>query len=581
MGDSLRPMTIARATLYQARAHFHAVRQRVRGNIREQRLMSATISAFLVAYMAAAYMLVIRGLEYVQQLPLLGTLLTERSLHLLFFFFFMMLILSNATITGMSLFRRNETGWLLSLPLPPAGIVLWKTIESLLLSSWGLIILSAPILAAFGKVLGAGLWFYIISYIDIVLLISIAGNLSTWLLLLVVRFYKPWWIKVAAALLGIGLFLLIFSLGFMSRHPVHTADVSANFRQILQHTQIATHPLLPSTWVTEAALASAKRLDSRAIFFSLTLLSQALVAWLVSVTLAERWFFTSWNRTWKQDERQSRLSTTGSDVAYQPTLLTRLAAFLRVSRPMRALAAKDARTFLREPAQWGQCTLIFGLLIIYTSNLRNLGYNHADPFWTTVISYLNLMVCSLSMSTLTTRFVFPQFSIEGRRLWIMGLAPFPLTRILRQKLWTNWLATTPLTTLLIVISSLSLRLPTHRALFFISAMALVSIGLNALALSLGALIPNFRETNSAKIVSGFGGTLCLILSFFYIIGCIFVLTLPGVAEHAARIKPSLEKVKLLELSALGGVLLLTLLAGALPYILAKIHIKKLAYLRNL
>ncbi|MCE9518607.1 MAG: hypothetical protein K8R87_03440, partial [Verrucomicrobia bacterium] len=258
-----------------------------------------------------------------------------------------------------------------------------------------------------------------------------------------------------------------------------------------------------------------------------------------------------------------------------------LSSILRVPRPIRALAAKDAHTFLRDPTQWGQCLLIFGLLFIYTSNLRNLGYNYADPFWTTVISYLNLMVCSLSMSTLTTRFVFPQFSLEGRRFWIVGLTPFPLTRILHQKLWTNWLATTPLTTLLIVISSISLRLPAHRAIFFISSMALLSIGLNALALSLGALIPNFRETNSAKIVSGFGGTLCLILSFFYIIGSIFILTLPAISEHAAKIKPSPEKVQLFELAALGGLLMLTLIAGALPYQIAKKRIKKLAYLSNL
>ncbi len=581
MSDSLRLMTIARATLSQARAHFNALRQRVRGNLREQRLMSATISAFLIAYMVAAFVLVSRGLEYVQQLPLLGPLLTERTLHLLFFFFFLMLILSNATISGMSLFRRSETGWLLSMPLPPAGIVLWKTIEGLLLSSWGLIVLSAPILAAFGRVLGAGLSFYILSFTAILLLISIAGNLSTWLLLLVVRFYKAWWLKAAAVLLGTGMFLLIFSLGVMRRDPAQNVDVSANFRQILQHTQVATHPLLPSTWVTEVALASAKGLGTRAIFYSLTLLSQALVVWIVSVTLAERWFFQSWNRTWHHGEQQRRRNVHAPAIARSAALITRLASILRVPRPMRALAAKDARTFLREPAQWGQCTLIFGLLLIYTSNLRNLGYNYADPFWTSVIGYLNLTVCTLSMSTLTTRFVFPQFSLEGRRFWIVGLAPFPLTRILRQKLWFNWLATTPLTTLLIVISSMSLRLPAHRAIFFITSMALLSIGLNALALSLGALLPNFRETNSAKIVSGFGGTLCLILSFFYIIGCIFILTLPAVSEHTAKIKPSLDKVELLELTALGGVLLLTLIAGALPYFLAKKRIKKLAYLGKL
>jgi ABC-2 type transport system permease protein len=34
---------------------------------------------------------------------------------------------------------------------------------------------------------------------------------------------------------------------------------------------------------------------------------------------------------------------------------------------------------------------------------------------------------------------------------------------------------------------------------------------------LGALFPNFKEENPSKIVSGFGGTLCLVISFIYLI----------------------------------------------------------------
>ena len=45
----------------------------------------------------------------------------------------------------------------------------------------------------------------------------------------------------------------------------------------------------------------------------------------------------------------------------------------------------------------------------------------------------------------------------------------------------------------------------------------------ALATGLGALYPNFREDNPTKIVSGFGGTLCLVLSFLYILASVALL----------------------------------------------------------
>jgi hypothetical protein len=44
-----------------------------------------------------------------------------------------------------------------------------------------------------------------------------------------------------------------------------------------------------------------------------------------------------------------------------------------------------------------------------------------------------------------------------------------------------------------------------------------------MAVGLGVLYPNFKEDNPSKIVSGFGGTFCLVLSFVYIVGSIALL----------------------------------------------------------
>jgi ABC-2 type transport system permease protein len=74
---------------------------------------------------------------------------------------------------------------------------------------------------------------------------------------------------------------------------------------------------------------------------------------------------------------------------------------------------KDVRLFWRDPAQWIQFMIFFGLLCIYVLNLRNVAFNFQNPFWETMISYLNLAASALTLSTLTTRFVFPQFSLEG------------------------------------------------------------------------------------------------------------------------------------------------------------------------
>src|SRR6185436_4870523 len=118
------------------------------------------------------------------------------------------------------------------------------------------------------------------------------------------------------------------------------------------------------------------------------------------------------------------------------SLLERALNLLRIfSAPVSALVVKDVRLFWRDPAQWIQFMIFFGLLCIYVLNLRNVAFNFQNPFWETMISHLNLAASALTLSTLTTRFVFPQFSLEGRRLWILGLAPVGLRRVVRQKFW--------------------------------------------------------------------------------------------------------------------------------------------------
>lgn len=564
--------SIAQATLSQARAKTNALRHRLADSFQQGRLMTATVSAFMVVYMGAAYLLMERGLRFVHHLPLLGPMLTERMLFLLFFFFFLMLVISNAAICGISIFRREETGWQLSLPIPHSSIVLWKTIESLLLSSWGLILLSAPILAAFGEAFDAGPLFYFMCLPAVVALIAIASNVSTWLLLFVVRCYRPWWLK-AAAIMGLALFVfIVWRTNSHTGVKVISSDMATNVNYLLRNTKICTHPLLPSSWVAEVVIASGKGLYDHAWFYNLTLLSHALVVWLVTQWLAHRFFYGTWNKAIARTEQQRN----GNGAAAFHGRRSSGWKLPWMTRHTRALVMKDVRTFLREPMQWGQCALIFGLLLLYTANLRHIDSGYRDMIWNTVTSYLNLTVCCLAMSTLTTRFVFPQFSLEGQRLWILGLAPFPLTKVLRQKLLLNLAASTPVSTLLVLLSSISLKLPMHRGAFFVAAIMMQTIGLNTMALALGTLMPNLKETNTAKIVSGFGGTLCLVLSFFYIASSIGILTIPALRMQLSNDTLPVEKLISYEQLSLGGVFILTVVAGGLSYLFALRRIKSLA-----
>lgn len=582
-------MSSASATLLLARVHGQMLRHRITHGLSTNRLLILTIGGFLGLYCVAAYVLVSRGLDFVNRMPLFGPLLLERLIFLLFFFFFIMLVISNATITGMGMFRRKDMDWQVALPLPYRSLVLWKTLEGMALASWGLLVLSAPILVALGKLYHVGPAFYFFGAPALLCLVTISANLSSWLLLFLVRHARRWWWKPVAA---VAAWILITTLMrfFSARNPADGresgSDIVASLHGVLQHTEICMHPLLPSSWVAEVILAAGRGLTEQATFFSFALLANALFALTLTARLGGRLFYPAWDRVMAAVP-MVRQQAASEAWFHHPEKLNRrslMSRFWGLTRPEHAAILKDIRTFLREPTQWGQSLLIFGLLLMYTSNLRQLGYDLQSPFWIIIISHLNLLVCCLALSTLTTRFIFPQFSMEGQRLWILGLSPLSLQRVLSLKLRLSGGVMSLLTTALVFTSSMSLSLPWQRTVFFCAAVLMLSYGLNALALSLGALLPNFREPNPARIISGFGGTLCLISSFLYILFSATALALPEAIRWKAQatneaLSPNIALIQ--DLSALGVVLILSVLFGGLPYWMAKKRTKSLDYLKEL
>jgi ABC-2 type transport system permease protein len=195
---------------------------------------------------------------------------------------------------------------------------------------------------------------------------------------------------------------------------------------------------------------------------------------------------------------------------------------------------KDARTFWRDTTQWGQSVMLFGLLGAYILNLRHFTHQITNPFWVNLVSYLNLGACSLNLATLTTRFVFPQFSLEGKRLWIIGMAPMGLKKVVQAKFWLASIGSLAVTLSLMTLSSYLLKMSWHRIAFFSGVVAIMTFSLNGLAVGLGVLYPNFKDANPSKIVSGFGGTLCLVLSFLYILASVLLLGF-GTAGHHRHI----------------------------------------------
>jgi len=501
-------------------------------------LLVSLVGVFLSGYLALAFTLFYGGLRFIGRFPGLGGLLVERLIFLLFAFLFGLLLISNLIISYSNLFRNRETAFLLTLPVPRETVFQWKLIESTLVASWAFLFLIAPLLAAYGLVNRVDWHFYPTVVVLIALFIVLPGVIGCWMALQVARFLDRRGFQVlmvATLALVVGLVIFKFRPEPVSEEALETRVLSVIDR-LLDNTRFAQFPLLPSYWLSASVQNWSEGAVRTALFFASVLLSYSLFFGMVAMTrLGEAFYEASsvvhgrgsllgqwrWFRVWRERRRRSGI---GSLVALPRDWLDTLLGWRGLLAPdLRALVAKDLRVFWRDTTQWGQALMLFGLLTVYIINLRHFTRQLDSPFWISLVSYLNLGACALNLATLTTRFVFPQFSLEGKRVWVVGLAPIGLVRIVRLKFWLASCATLTVTLGLMVLSCRMLGLDAAHSIFFAAAITVMTFTLNAVATGLGALYPNFKESNPSKIVSGFGGTFCLVVSFLYIVGAVVLL----------------------------------------------------------
>src|SRR5581483_11691820 len=107
-------------------ARLITVRAEIRALRDKSRLMVGVLAGFCLGYLGVGYYIFYTGLRFLHRFPLVGSLLAQRILYLIFGFFFAMLMFSNAIIGYASLFKNRETNFLLSLPVRSRDVYLWK-----------------------------------------------------------------------------------------------------------------------------------------------------------------------------------------------------------------------------------------------------------------------------------------------------------------------------------------------------------------------------------------------------------------------------------------------------------------------
>ena len=557
--------------MQELRVLFSAKVRMVRNNIlyaikEESKVKGMVVTLFGSLLLLGGYFLFARGFQYLLSVDVVGPILIERLFALFLMVCFWMLILSSFMVSFPTFYKSEELEFLLARPFEFSTIFTVKFLEAFLYSSWAFLLLCIPLFLALGRNNQAPLSFYFSAPFLLFPFLVITTIIGATLTMLAVRYLSK------ARYLPIFLFVLLLAyLIFQGSRLKISEDLTLIpfLNQLSGAFRICDFSLLPSHWLASGLFAAAKGNGKECFFFFLVLIATGGFLFRGALLISAKDYYPSFSRFYSTSSVRKYPISRG--------LINRRERILRfLSLPIRSLAIKDIKIFLRTPAQWSQILIFFGLLALYFANLCNPAYEKLPFCWKNIITFLNLGALSLVLASFITRFAFPLISLEGRKAWIIGLAPIGWRKILREKFYLIFFFTFLVSEGLMIFSNLMLKV--GPLLFFLScgAILLVNFSLSGLAIGLGGLYPNFASDNPARIVSGIGGTLCFLFSIIYLLVCLFALWIPfhlyllKIISHAT-FKGSLSLAIFL-------VLVLSLFTTLIPLILASGSLEKKEFL---
>ena len=484
-------------------------RARTGGRARRARVIALAVLGIL--FWTVIIGVLYRVLAYFKDVQEIGDLMAGKLLGTLLLGFLGILLLSNIINALSTFFLAHDLDSLVGAPIDWLGFYTAKLIETVINSSWMVILLVVPILATYGVVYHGGPLFPLVaigSLLPFIMLPAIIGSAMTLLLVNIFPARRTRDILSVIAILAASAVVILFRV----MRPERLARPEG-FKNLVEFVAVlkSQSPWSPSDWMQQAVMSWLTGSPDPLPFYLLWstaaavfVLGAALHLWLYPIG------FTKAQESGKQFAKSGTLSR---------VMRTALAPFGVLRRE---LVLKELRIFFRDSTQWSQLILLAVLIVVYVFNVKFLplkadGITH---FLRNVIPFCNLLVAGFVIASVAGRFIFPGVSLEGRTWWLLRASPLDIKDLLWAKFWVG---TTPLLVLaLLIVVVTDTLLEVNGFVFGVSVFTItfLTFAIAALALCFGTIFPQFETENAAQIPTSFGGLVFMMVSVLLLLAVI-------------------------------------------------------------
>jgi len=474
-------------------------------------IRTLVLATLMVLFWCGIFWFFYRTLDYFRTIPDLGPILSQKLLSMVFLTFFAILLFSNVITSLSTFFLSRDLLLLIPAPVSPAHLFAAKFVETVVDSSWMVLLFSVPAFVAYGAVHGGGPVYCLMTLLTLIpffIIPAALGVIATLVLAYILPAQRGKDMLLVFSTLFLSLLYLLFRL--LQPEKLVNPEAFSDFLSFLAAMRTPSSPFLPSTWATEALLPFLGLKEGDALFFYLLLLSTALFLLVAGSALANILYPLGWSKA--QEGQRRRGLRRWWDTAVQGMAMVFPAS-------LRVIVVKDLKTFFRDTGQWSQLFMLLALIVIYVYNFSVLpidGSAMRTLYLQNIISFFNLALAGFVIAAIAVRFVFPAVSLEGKTFWVLKSAPVPLRRLWWSKFWVGLLPLLFLGELLVSVTNYFLSVSTFMMVLSAITLFFTTFGIVALGMAVGVAYPNFTAEHSAKIAASFGGVLYMVLCVFFI-----------------------------------------------------------------
>jgi ABC-2 type transport system permease protein len=489
----------------------------------KERLRLPIIALLIVGLWAAIYLVFVKALVYFTAEEMFGTIAATKLLSMILATFAFVLIISNIITTFSTYFLSEDLELIMSAPVPPSSLYTARFIETMVDSSWMVLVFGLPVFLAYGTVFGSPWPFYILSIVAFLCLLTLTTAVSIFVVQSLVRSFPVRRLRDLFVFVGILIFIGVYLLFRMVR-PEEFLNPEG-FASIMDYLSIMSEgssPLLPTTWIMETLRPYITGYGFDQIPFYLALLvTAAAAAFRLAGHNHEAVHFVAYSKS--VESRGARLSKSRTI-----DLLARM-LHKHLDRPTAAVVLKETRLMARDWGRLSQLLLLLALIMVYLYNfsvLPSLDNPVANRFLKNTIAFVNIGLAGFVLSSLGVRFLFPAISSEGRAFWILKGSPVGLRRILWVKYFFYLVPMFVLGMFLVLMTNRLLDLELFISLVSTVTVAFLTVGVTSLSIGMGVVYSDFKEVDPNRAFSGIGGLLTMIYGGLAVLGVILLEVYP-------------------------------------------------------